>query len=159
MGLVDFFQTIIGPPKKKAKRPGKATARKPKAGAGKKSPKKRVVKKALKSKAKRKSPPKKKVLKPRKSSGRKRPSPEVKEKEIGIITHYFGKISVGIIKLKGPLAVGEKIHIKGAHDDFTQAVSSMQLNHKDISRAKKGDEVGIKVTQRVHENDRVYRRE
>jgi putative protease len=79
-----------------------------------------------------------------------------KEKEVGIITHYFGKISVGIIKLKAPLAVGEQIHIKGVHDDFTQSVSSMQYNHKDISYAGKGLEIGIKVKQPVHENDKVY---
>lgn len=82
---------------------------------------------------------------------------EAKEQEIGVVTHYFGKISVGIIKLKAPLSVGDRIHIKGAHDDFTQTVNSMQLNHQDISSAKKGDEIGIKVTQRVHENDIVYK--
>jgi putative protease len=80
-----------------------------------------------------------------------------KEKEIGTVTHYFGKISVGIIKLKAPLGLGDAIHIKGVHDDFTQEISSLQYNHKDIVSAKKGLEVGIKVIQRVHENDKVYR--
>jgi putative protease len=81
----------------------------------------------------------------------------VKETEIGLVTHYFGKISVGIIKLKAPLRVGDKIHIKGANDDFYQLVTSMQLNHQDISYAPRGAEIGIKVNQRVHENDKVYR--
>ena len=80
----------------------------------------------------------------------------VKEKQIGMVTHYFGKISVGIIKPSGPLSSGEWIHIKGAHDDFIQLVKSIQLNHKDIKKAKKGDEIGIKVIQPVHENDRVF---
>ncbi|MCD6583451.1 MAG: translation elongation factor-like protein [Candidatus Omnitrophica bacterium] len=80
-----------------------------------------------------------------------------REEEIGIITHYFGKISVGVIKLKKPLRIGERIHIKGAHDDFIQTVNSMQLNHKDISYAPKGREIGIKVIQKVHPNDRVYK--
>lgn len=78
------------------------------------------------------------------------------EKEIGRITHYFSKISVGIIKLKGQLRVGQEVHIKGAHDDFRQVVTSMQLNHQAIAAADKADEVGIAVTQPVHENDRVY---
>jgi putative protease len=80
-----------------------------------------------------------------------------KEVEIGIITHYFGKISVGIIKLKKPLKLGDKIHIKGAHDDFIQTIESMQINHKDVNLARAGKEVGIKVIQRVHENDKVYK--
>jgi len=80
-----------------------------------------------------------------------------KEKEIGTITHYFGKISVGIIKLKSTLRVGERIHIKGAHDDFSQTVKSMQINHKDVLTAGKGSEIGIKTPAPMHENDRVYK--
>ena len=64
---------------------------------------------------------------------------------------------MGIIKLKSTLRIGEKIHIKGAHDDFSQTVKSMQINHKDVSIAGKGSEVGIEVPAPVHENDRVYR--
>lgn len=79
-----------------------------------------------------------------------------KEKVAGVITHYFNKISVGIIKLKTTLRIGDSIHIKGAHDDFTQNVFSMQLNHQDITSAKRGDEIGIKVIKKVHENDKVY---
>lgn len=82
---------------------------------------------------------------------------EEEEKEVGEITHYFRKISVGIIKLTDSLQIGDKIHIKGAHDDFKQTVKSMQLNHEDIKLGKKGDEVGVKVKKRVHENDKVYK--
>ncbi len=78
-------------------------------------------------------------------------------KEIGVITHYFGKVSVGVIKLKAGLRLGDKIRIKGAHDDFTQTVKTIQVNRKDISYAGKGVEIGIKVTHRVHENDKVYK--
>jgi len=78
-------------------------------------------------------------------------------KEIGIITHFFGKISVGIIKLKSELRVGDKIQIKGQSTDFSQVVNSIQHNHKDISSAKKGLEVGIKIIQPVHEKDKVFK--
>jgi len=81
----------------------------------------------------------------------------VEEKEIGVITHYFGNISVGIIQLSGDLAVGDTIHVKGAHDDFTQAVESMQIEHEDVTKGKKGDMVGIKVIQKVHPHDKVYK--
>ena len=80
----------------------------------------------------------------------------MKEKEIGIVTHYFGKISVGIIQLSAPLKAGDTIHIKGAHDDFTQTVSSMQIEHDTLESAKAGDVVGIKVIQKVHPNDKVF---
>ena len=79
----------------------------------------------------------------------------MEEKEIGFITHYFSKISVGIIQLKDVLKVGDTIHIRGAHDDFTQTVDSMQIEHEIVEEAKKGDLVGIKVSQKVHPNDKV----
>jgi len=80
----------------------------------------------------------------------------MQEKQIGVISHYFGKVGVGIIELSEPLKVGETIHIKGAHDDFTQKIDSMQIEHANVNKAKKGDSVGIKLNQRVHPNDKVY---
>ncbi len=80
----------------------------------------------------------------------------MEEKEIGIITHYFGKISVGIIKLNAPLKVGNTIHIKGTHDDFTQTINSMEIEHVIVEAAKEGDLVGIKVAQQVHANDKLF---
>lgn len=79
------------------------------------------------------------------------------EKEIGKITHYFGKVSVGIIELTDDLKVGDNIHVKGAHDDFEQPVESMQIDHKDVQEGKPGDLVGIKVPQKVHPNDKVFK--
>jgi len=88
--------------------------------------------------------------------GQKRGGSKMKEKEIGVISHYFGHISVGIIELTGPLKVGDTIHIKGAHDDYAQVIDSMQIEHVNVEKAKKGDAIGIKVTQKVHVNDKVY---
>lgn len=79
------------------------------------------------------------------------------EKEIGVISHYYGKLLVGIIELSDTLKVGDTIHIKGAHDDYTQKIDSMQIEHASVAEAKKGDSVGIKVTQPVHENDKVFK--
>jgi len=78
------------------------------------------------------------------------------EKEIGVFTHYFGNISVGIIQLSGSVKVGDNIHIKGAHDDFTQAIDSIQIEYKEVEEGKKGDLIGIKVAQKVHPHDKVY---
>lgn len=79
------------------------------------------------------------------------------EQEIGIVDHFFNKISVGIIKLSAALKVGDTIHIKGKQSDFMQAVESMRIEYESVSEAKEGDKVGIKVSQPVHANDKVYK--
>ena len=78
------------------------------------------------------------------------------EEQVGVVTHYFGHISVGIVQLSAPLKVGDTIHIKGAKDDFTQTVDSMQIEHEAVESGKKGDFVGTKVAQRVHPHDKVF---
>ncbi|RMF54361.1 hypothetical protein D6745_05585 [Candidatus Woesearchaeota archaeon] len=79
------------------------------------------------------------------------------EEEIGVITHYFTKIGVGILEIKnGTLKVGDTIHVKGATSDFTQTVDSMQIEHKPVEEAKAGDAIGLKVKEHVRENDKVF---
>ncbi len=79
------------------------------------------------------------------------------EKEIGKITHYYGNLSVGIIELSDILKVGDTIHVKGHSEDFNQTVDSMQVEHASVSEAKAGDAVGIKVIQKVHPEDKVFK--
>ncbi len=80
------------------------------------------------------------------------------EVKIGVITHFFSKVSVGIINLTdGDLKIGDKIRIKGHTSDFEETVESMQIEHKDVKEAKKGDQVGIKVKEHVREHDVVYK--
>jgi putative protease len=79
------------------------------------------------------------------------------KKLIGKITHYFDKIGVAVIELSDSLHVGQEISIEGAHTNFTQVVDSMQVEHKSIHEAKAGQSVGMKVTDRVHINDQVFR--
>ena len=81
------------------------------------------------------------------------------EKEIGKITHYFSNIGVAAIKLSDSLKVGDTIHIKGNTTDFEQRVESMQVDRTDISVAKAGDEVGIKVKEKVGKKDKVFKME
>lgn len=80
-----------------------------------------------------------------------------KEKLIGKITHYFGKIGVAVIKLEDGLKVGETIRIVGGDTDFTQQVESMEIEHQKIKEAKAGDSVGLKVNQKVREGYKVYK--
>ncbi len=81
----------------------------------------------------------------------------MEEKEIGTVTHYYGKLSVGIVELSDSLRVGETIHIKGHTTDVTQNVESIQIEHADATEAKAGDVIGIKVAQKVHPHDKVYK--
>ena len=78
--------------------------------------------------------------------------------EIGRITHFFTKISVAVIELTAPLAVGDTIVVKGPTTDFEQTVDSMQIEHNNVPKATAGQSVGLKVAQRVRENDMVYKK-
>jgi putative protease len=77
--------------------------------------------------------------------------------QIGKITHYFGNIGVAVIELTGALKVGDTIRIIGGEIDFNQPVESMQYEHQAIQEAKKGQSVGMKVQEKVHEGYKVYK--
>lgn len=79
------------------------------------------------------------------------------EKEIGKIVHYYNHLEVGIIELVDSLQLGDEIRIAGEKTNFTQKVESMQIEHENVTKAKKGDSVGIKVIDHVHEGNHVYR--
>lgn len=83
---------------------------------------------------------------------------EEKLQEVGVITHYFPKISVAVIKLKAPVQVGDTIRIVGATTDFEQPIKSMEVEHKKIEKANAGDSIGLKVEERVREKDIVYKK-
>jgi putative protease len=81
----------------------------------------------------------------------------MEKKEIGKVTHYFGKIGVAAIRLTDVMRVGDKISIEGAHTNFEQSVDSIQIEHQSIPEAKPGDDVGIKVKEKVREGDTVFK--
>jgi len=76
---------------------------------------------------------------------------------IGDVTHYFDGISVAAIGLTGTLSVGDKISIRRADDYLEQTVDSMQIDRQDVQSATAGQEIGIKVTGKVHEHNKVYK--
>jgi translation elongation factor EF-1alpha len=81
---------------------------------------------------------------------------KAKEKKIGVVAHYFGKIGVAAIKMKSAMSVGDTIHIKGHTTDFEQVVDSIQIEHNSVQNVKKGDDIGIKVKDHVREGDEVF---
>jgi len=81
-----------------------------------------------------------------------------KDKLIGKITHYFSDIEVAVINLTAPLKQGDKIRIMGGREtDFDQEVDSMQIDHEKVKSAKKGNSVGLKVAEKVHDGYKVYK--
>jgi translation elongation factor EF-Tu-like GTPase len=80
---------------------------------------------------------------------------EVEGRKVGEVSHYFGKISVAAIKLEDALKVGDEVRILGHTTDFTQTVDSMQIENEFVEEAGAGDEIGIKVKDRVRAGDDV----
>jgi putative protease len=78
--------------------------------------------------------------------------------QVGHISHFFSKISVAIVELTAPLAVGDRILIKGPSTDFEQVVDSMQIEHNNIQRAEPGQSIGLRTAQHVKEKDMVYKK-
>jgi hypothetical protein len=106
---------------------------------------------------------KKKVVKKEKKAVRKRAKAKVqtkvkviKEKVLGKVDHFFDHLSVAAIKVLSPFKVGDMIHLKGHTTDFVQRVESMQIEHQAVTKVKKGDDVGIKVAQKVREHDGLF---
>ena len=113
------------------------------------------IRKPVKKTVKRKSTPKKKSALRKKPALKKPLKPE--GKLIGVVTHYFPHVQAAVIKLKAPLSMGEVIKVKGHTTDLSQSVTSMQIDRVDISNAKKGDEIGLQVSSRVRQGDKVYK--
>ncbi len=79
------------------------------------------------------------------------------EKQVGRVTHFFGKIMVAGIEITdGKVKVGDKIHVKGATTDFEMAVDSMQIDRNPVQEATVGQSIGIKVPDAVREGDEVF---
>jgi hypothetical protein len=76
---------------------------------------------------------------------------------IGQVTHYFSHLSVAAVSLKAPLAVGERIHIRGRTTDFVEEVTSMEIEHARVERAGPGDDVAINVDDHVRAHDLIFR--
>ena len=80
------------------------------------------------------------------------------EEKVGYVSNYFGKISVAAIEITdGTLAVGDSILILGHTTEFETTVHSMQIDHKQVSKARQGDSVGVKVPEKAREGDRVFK--
>jgi selenocysteine-specific translation elongation factor len=79
------------------------------------------------------------------------------EKEIGKVSDFFARPVVAGIEMSGSIKLGDKIHIKGHTTDMEFVVDSMQIDNANVTEAKAGDSVGIKVNERVRRGDTVFK--
>ncbi len=78
------------------------------------------------------------------------------QKPIGVVTHYYGGLGVAIVKFNKKVKTGERVHFKGHTTDFEETLKSMQFDHKEVQEAGKGEEIGVKVKEKVRSGDEVY---
>ena len=81
----------------------------------------------------------------------------MKETLVGKVRHFFDKISVAVIELSAPIKVGDKLKFKHGDYEFEQVLDSMQVDHNPIQSAKKGQAIGMKTAQPVHECAEVFK--
>ena len=79
------------------------------------------------------------------------------EEMIGTVEDFFAHPVVAGIELTAALKVGDKIHIKGHTTDLEMTVGSMQIDNAAVTEAKAGDSIGVKVSERVRDGDKVYK--
>lgn len=79
------------------------------------------------------------------------------EKRIGQITHYYTHIGVAVLSLEADLKVGDTIHVLGHTTDFTQMVSSMEIEHKKVQHVEPGSDVALRVLEPVRKGDHIFK--
>ena len=77
--------------------------------------------------------------------------------KVGEVTHYFTRIGVAVVDVSAPLKIGDRIAIKGMTTNYEMTVDSMQIEGKNIEEANEGDDIGMKVEDRVRKGDIVYK--
>jgi len=80
------------------------------------------------------------------------------EEEVAVIVKFFAKPSVAALEItNGTVKIGDVLRYKGHTTDFTEEITSMEIDNQSVTEAKAGDLVGVKVKDRVRENDKVYK--
>lgn len=78
---------------------------------------------------------------------------------VGVITHYYDKISVAVVEAEETIKKGDmvKIYDKGGNVVIDQEITSMQIDGKDQEQIDAGGEFGLKTEGEVKEGYTVYR--
>ena len=76
---------------------------------------------------------------------------------VGKVTHYFSHLQVAVLELNGELKVGDTILITGHTTDFTQPVTSMEIEHQSVQTVRPGMDVALRVIEPVRKGDQVIK--
>ena len=80
------------------------------------------------------------------------------EEQVGIVAKFFVKPSVAAMKVtQGQIQAGDILHFLGHTTDFTETVTTMEVDNQPVETAQAGDLIGLQVKERVRENDKVYK--
>lgn len=79
------------------------------------------------------------------------------EKQVGVVSNYFEHVGVAAIKLTDSIKVGDVLKFVGGEVDYDMPVESIQIHKDTVEKAGKGDEVGIKVKEKVRKEYKVFR--
>ena len=81
----------------------------------------------------------------------------MEQKQIGVVSNYFEHVGVAALKLTEEIKIGDKIRIVGGNTDFEQEIESMQIHHDKVESAKPGDEIGLRVKEKVRSGYKIYK--
>jgi U32 family peptidase len=79
------------------------------------------------------------------------------EIEVGVVTEFFAQAGVAAVRLSSDVRIGDALRFKGHSTDTIQDLSSIHIDGRPVRAAKSGDEIGIKVMERVRPRDKVYK--
>jgi len=80
------------------------------------------------------------------------------EEQVAVIIKFFAKPSVAALEVtNGTIRKGDLLKYKGHTTDFTEEITSMEIDNQPMDEVKAGDLVGVKVKERVREGDKVYK--
>ncbi len=82
------------------------------------------------------------------------------DKKVGEVSHYYNHLGVAIIEVKSSFSVGDILkfvrHSTG-EELFQQKIDSIQVEHQQVDKAKKGMSIGVKVDKPVHQGNEVFK--
>src|SRR5262245_1888472 len=146
--------------KKRKKTPATKAATRKKTARKSKTSRKTSKKKSSRLASPRKAAPTAKIaVKPAPVSAPAQPAAARPEQRIGVVTHYYGHLSVATMRLEPDttLRVGDVIHVHGHTTDFTQRVESLEVNRAPVSEVGPNDDFGLKVIEHAREHDAVFK--
>ena len=80
---------------------------------------------------------------------------ESEPERAGIVLHVFRGAGAALVALEAPLALGDRVHIRGATTDFVAEVTSLRSGGASVSSAAAG-EATLALPERVRVRDVVY---